>query len=128
MAATLPGSDLTQAQLDQLIAVGPAPEETWNQLFLAIHPVGLTEVPIWYVTVVTAAVKAGHITETDAEALLTAIPSGQTVSEPRSLLTAWADLMDTLAVLWPRRRRLAAAQLDRMNVAVAHAQRTFSRG
>lgn len=128
MPDTLPGSNLTQQQLDRIIAVGPAPGETWDELLLAIHPVGLNEVPIWYDTVVTNALRAGHITESDAQALLTATGAGTEVAPPKSLLQAWDDLMAAFAVVWPKRRQAASGQLQRMNVAVSQAQRRLGGG
>lgn len=128
MADTLPGSDLTQDQVDAIIAAGPQPGQTWYSLLFTIHPVGLLEVPIWYSEIVGDALRAGHITVTQAQTLEDTLPDGTDTAPPQSLLNAWDDLMQAMSKTWPKRRQRASAQLLRMNTAVSRAQRIFARG
>lgn len=128
LAPNLPGSPYTQEEVDTYIAIGPRGGDTWYDLLTFLHPSGLAEVPIWYVTIVNAAVQKGRITAAQRLSLLTADEQGGPVAPPQSILDAWAALMQSMAITWPNRRNHASAQLLRMNTAVAKAQRRFVRG
>ena len=126
--AYLPGTFMTQQTLNELLAQAPLPYSTWYPFLYDLHPAPLPEVPIWYVTVVTNALKAGHVSDSQAKALLTNDLTDDEFVEPQRLHQAWASLTQAMAVTWPKRRKATASAITAMNLAVRRARRAALRG
>lgn len=124
----LPGTFITQAGLAELLAQAPLPYTSWFPFLFDLHPSPLPEVPIWYVTVVTDALRAGRITDDQARSLLVANLSPESYAEPVSLLQAFASLTQAMAVNWPKRRQASSRAVLRMNAAVARRRKAALRG
>ena len=124
----LPGVNFSADELAVWLLHAPDPYDTWLEFLQHIHPEGLTVVPIWYVTVVTDALHDHHITDAQARSLLTASAVGDNPAPPISLFTAWGQLMQTMAVTWPARRKRQTAALDNMNRQVHRTRGAMHRG
>lgn len=126
--AYLPGTLITQADLDLLLARAPAPYPTWFEFLFQLQPEPLTPVPIWYSTLVAAEQLAGRVTAEQRSTLLT-VPFAQRDDQPpTSLLAAWDQLMQSFGVTWPKRRKATMQSVDRMTSAVARARKAALRG